>query len=82
MAGAEVDYLLELRVNPFGEVSHAAVDAADYGACGPGGLVHLWGAVELGDTSRFLEAACEVDCFCSAEVLLVSLDEQVHCPFC
>ncbi len=75
-----MDELLELYIHPFGEVSHAAVDAADDGASLPFGfLVDLGGAVELGQSSGFFKAAFEVSCLRVRQRLLVGLDEMFKC---
>ena len=58
---AEVDNFLELHIYPFGEVPHAAVDAAHNGASFPLRLlVHFGSAVELWDPSFLFEASLEI----------------------
>ena len=65
---------LELHIYPLGKVSHAAVDTADNGAGFPRLLVHLGGAVELGNASELVEASLEVCAFIPRERFLVGFD--------
>ncbi len=69
---------LELDIYPLGEVSHAAVDAANYGSCRPGVFVHFGSAVELGHPAFFLEASLEVGVFCFRQCFGVGLHKQLE----
>ena len=75
VAWTEGNHELELHIDPFGEVSHAAVDAADDGAGFPVGfLVDLGGTVELGSASLCREAALEVHFFRFGQCICVLLE--------
>ena len=66
---------LELNINPFGQVTHPAIDTADDGTGFPFGfLVNLGSAVELWDPPDFIETALEVDLLCFWELFIISFD--------
>ena len=73
---------LELDVDPLGKVAHAAVDTANDGAGLPMGfLMHLWGAVELGNASGTLKASFEAGRLSSWEVCTVLFDKVFKAQF-
>ena len=69
--------LLELHINPFGEVCHEAADAAHNGSSFPVGfLVHFRGAIELGTASGCWKAALKVGDFIFRERVFVVSNES------
>ena len=77
-----MDNLLEFVINPFGQVSHSAVNTADYGTGGPGLLVHFGSAVELWYPAWLLKASLEVGLVFFWELLLVGLYQQPELVCC
>ena len=73
---------MELYIDPLGEVSHSAVDTADYGPEFPVGfLMHFGSAVELRYAAALFEASFEVFCFVLREQFLVGFDEPSEALF-